>query len=116
MKTRAEHIAFVRLNGPQISARAWQGYRETGRGMICVVCEEYNEMIGTVPYEFLPEGEATKLVESWEGSREQRLVAEYDPDLEVIICFLSQEHGDRTKVDTYRIRPRPSPRDATDRE
>ena len=116
MNTRAEHIAFVRLNGPQISARAWQRYQEAGRGMICVMCEEHNEALRMVPYEFLPAAQAAKLVESWEGSREQRLVAEYDPDLEVIVCFLSQEHGERTKVDTYRIKPTPSPRDAANRE
>ena len=108
MNTRAEHFAFVRLNGPQISARAWERYQEAGPGMICVMCEEHNEALRMVPYEFLPAAQAAKLVESWGG--------EYDPDLEVIVCFLSQEHGERTKVDTYRIRPMPSPRDAANRE
>jgi hypothetical protein len=116
MNTRAEHIAFVRLNGPQISARAWQRYQEAGRGTICVMCEEHNEAPRMVPYEFLPAVQADSWSSRGMGHRSSALVAEYDPDLEVIICFLSQEHGERTKVDTYRIKPTPSPRDAANRE
>jgi hypothetical protein len=84
--------------------------------MICVVCEQHNEILRTVPYDFLPAAKAAELIESWDDSRERRLVAEYDPDLEVDVSFLSQETGGRTKVDTYRIRPTPSPRDAAERE
>jgi len=54
MKTRAEHVDFIRRNGPEVAALAWERYEEKGRGMVCVIAEEHNEVLGTVPYDFLP--------------------------------------------------------------
>lgn len=113
---RAEQIEFIRLNVQQIAAHAWQGYENKGRGMICVLVEERNELLRTVPYDFLPASEAHNLLRPWRGSKERRMVADYDPAAEMIICFVRKGHGERIDIDSYRICPAMSPRQAGDSE
>src|SRR5687768_3765135 len=101
MKTRAEQFEFIRLNVRQIAAHAWQGYEKKGRGMICVLVEEHNELLRTVPYEFLPACDAANLFRPWQGSKEQGMVADYDPAAEMIICFVRKGDGERIDIDSY---------------
>jgi hypothetical protein len=71
MKTRADHVDFIRRNGPEVAALAWERYEEKGRGMVCVIADEHNEVLGTVPYDFLPATDAPKIVQPW-GDRGSR--------------------------------------------
>ena len=115
MKTRADHVDFIRRNGPEVAALAWERHEEKGRGMVCVIAEEHNEVLGTVPYDFLPATDAPKIIHPWEGSKEQGMVEGYDPATELVICVIRKGEGGRTEIDSYRIRPRPTPPEAAER-
>ena len=116
MKTRAEQIEFLRLNGCRIAAHAWQGWQQKGRGMICVLADQHNELQRTVPYDYLPGTDAARLLSPWTGSKEQRMVADYDPAADVIVCFVAKGRQGRTEIDSYRIKPTPAPEEAAERE
>ena len=95
MKTRDDHIEFLRLNGVRVAACAWNGFQAKGRGLVCVLCELENEVLRTVPFDFMPEKDAAKLFKPWAGSKESRMLAAYDPAMEVVICFVRKGEGDR---------------------
>ena len=109
MKTRDSQIDFIRINGPLISACAWRGYREKGRGMICVLSDLHNELLEQVPFDFMPESDASKLIKTWYGTKEARMVSSYEPETEVVICFVRQRDPETTDVDAYKIKTRPTP-------
>ena len=112
MKTREEHLNFITLNLNALSYCAWQGYRTKGRGAVCVLVDEHNETTRMVPFDFLPDAEAAKMIPDWHQSRESKLVAEYDPTAEVVVLFgrtANRGVEDRFDMDCYRFRPRPAP-------
>ena len=45
LKTRDSQIQFIRLNGVRIAACAWNGHRERGRGLVCVLSDLENEIL-----------------------------------------------------------------------
>ena len=116
MKTRDDHIEFLRMNGVRVAACAWNGFQAKGRGLVCVLCELENEVLRTVPFDFMPETAAAKLFKPWAGSKESRMLAAYDPATEVVICFVRKGEGDRTDIDSYKIKTRPAPPAAADQE
>ena len=71
MKTRDGQIEFIRLNGVRIAACAWNGFRDKGRGMICVLSDLENESLRVCPFDFIPATDAAKLLKPWIGSREK---------------------------------------------
>ena len=109
MKTRDDHIEFLRMNGVRVAACAWNGFQAKGRGLVCVLCELENEVLRTVPFDFLPEPDAATLFKPWAGSKESGMLAAYDPATEVVICFVRKGEGDRTDIDSYKIKTRPGP-------
>ena len=109
MKTRDEQIDFIRLNGVRIAACAWSGFQEKGRGMVCVLTDLHHEVLRQVPFDFLPESDAAKLFHSWQGSKEARMVASYDPATNVVICFVRKDGDEKTDIDAYNIQTRPPP-------
>ena len=111
MRTRTEQLDFIRLNLNALAYCAWQGFQAKGRGLVCVLCDDHNEATRTVPFDFLPASEAEKLIPDWTEAKEARLVAEYDPKLEVVVLFV-QSGKDRSDVDAYRFQPRPAPPEA----
>ena len=111
MRTRTEQLDFIRLNLNALAYCAWQGFQAKGRGLVCVLCDDHNEATRTVPFDFLPASEAEKLIPDWTEAKEARLVAEYDPTLEVVVLFV-QSGKDRSDVDAYRFQPRPAPPEA----
>ena len=116
MKTRDDHIEFLRANGVRVAACAWNGFRAKGRGLVCVLCELENEVLRTVPFDFLPETDAAKLFKPWAGSKESRMLAAYDPAMEVVVCFVRKGEGDSTGIDSYKIKTRPVPPAAAEQE
>ena len=40
----------------------------------------------------------------------------YDPNIEVVICFVRKAEEDRTDIDSYRFKTRPAPPDAAEQE
>ena len=113
MKTRTEQLEFIRLNLTALSYCAWQGYQAKGRGVVYVFVDDHNEATQMVPFDFLPDGEAAKMIKDWHRNRESRLVAEYDPTTEAVVLFVRSK-GERIDVDCYRFKPRPSPPMAED--
>lgn len=111
MKTRAEQLDFIRLNLTALAFCAWQGYQARGRGAVCVLVDEHNEATRMVPFQFLPDAEAAKLLPDWRKNRESQLVAEYDPTKEVVVLFGHSKEGleDRFDVDSYRFKSNPAP-------
>ena len=109
MKTRDEQIEFVRMNGVRVAACGWNGYQTKGRGMVCVLSELHNEVLRQVPFDFMPELDAAKLFKPWEGSREAGVVAGYDPEMEIVICFVRKGNVEQSEIDAYRIQTRPGP-------
>ena len=108
MKTRTEQIEFIRMNVNALSYCAWQGFLDKGRGLIYVPVDECNEVTQMVPFYFLPEGKAVRIVKEWRKNRESRMVAEYDPKTELVVRFVRSK-GNRIDVDCYRFQTRPAP-------
>ena len=94
MLTRDGQIEFLRLNGGQIAACAWNGYQETGRGTVGVLSDLHNAVLRVVPFDFLPESAAAKLFKPWEGSGESRMVAGYDPTTKPLTAFRKRARRD----------------------
>ena len=116
MKTREQQIEFIRMNGVRVASCAWNGFQNKGRGMVCVLSDLENELQRTVPFDFMPATDAAKLFKPWEGSREKGMVEVYDPKNEVVICFVRKGDGDKTEIDCYTIKTRPTPPDAAEQE
>ena len=116
MKTRDDHIEFLRMNGIRVASCAWSGFQKKGRGMVCVMADLENELQRTVPFDFMPATDAAKLFKPWTGSKESRMVAAYDPEMEVVICFVRKGEGDRTDIDSYRFKTTPAPPAAAEME
>jgi len=114
MKTRDEHIEFLRLNLPAIAACAWTGFQAKGRGLILVDCNQHDEAMRTVPFDFMPEQNVSKLIDPWYGTKEARMIAEYDPKIEIITGFYRSDE-DRQDFDCYRLKPNPAPPIAAER-
>ena len=115
MKTREEQIDFIRLNGVRIASCAWNGFTAKGRGMVCVLSDFNNELLGQIPSDFMPAVDAAKIISEWEGSREKQMVKIYEPEKEVVICFVRSE-GQKTDVDSYKVITRPPPPAAAEQE
>ena len=108
MKTREEHIEFIKLNMAAVAACAWTGFQAKGRGLVYVLCDQHDEGTGTVPFGFTPEKDVSKMITPWYGTREARMVAGYDPQIEVVVGF-SRSEGKSLDFDCYRIKPNPAP-------
>jgi hypothetical protein len=109
VKTRHSQIEFIRLNGPALAACAWNGFKGKGRGMVCVLSDLENELLRQVPFDFMPEADASKVLKPWAGSKESRLVSGYVPEKEIVVCFIGQAENDGTDVDCYKVITTPSP-------
>jgi hypothetical protein len=109
LKTRDSQIHFVRLNGVRIASCAWNGYKEKGRGMVYVLSDLGNELLKQATFDFMAEIDASKLMKPWYGTKESRIVAGYDPQKDVVICFVRNAGGDRSKLDCYKLQTNPAP-------
>ena len=114
MDTRDSQIEFLRINGVAIAACAWNGYRAKGRGMVCVLSDLENEVLQHVPFDFMPEIDASRLIKPWYGGKEARMVSGYDPQKEVVICFIRRAQEDNSDIDSYKLVTRPAPPDAAE--
>ncbi len=115
MKTRDEEIDFIRLNGVRIASCAWNGFIAKGRGMVCVLSDLHNELLGHVPFDFMPAVDAAKFISEWDDSREKQMLTIYEPEKEVVICFVRSK-GEKTDVDCYKVITRPPPPQAAEQE
>jgi len=116
VKTRDSQIQFIRLNGVRIATCAWNGHKEKGRGLVCVLSDLENEVLKQVPFDFMPEADASKVIKPWYGTKESRMVAGYDPEKEVVVCFVRQADRDRAGFDCYNIVTNPAPPLAAEEE
>jgi hypothetical protein len=68
MKTRDQQIDFIRMNGVRVASCAWNGFEKKGRGLVCVLSDLENELQRTVPFDFMPAADASKLFKPWVGT------------------------------------------------
>ena len=108
INTKEAQIQFIQLNAARLASCA----RGKGRGIVCVVHHE--ELLNQAPFGFLPEADASKLINPWYGSEESKLVSGYDSKNEVVICFIHQgADGNKIGLDCYKISTFPAPAGAT---
>ena len=107
MKTRDDHLAFIKLNHVAIAATAWEGFQEKGRGVVCVLCDEHDEMKKMVPFSFMPLLDVKKMIQPWKGTKEAKMIYACDPKTELVIVFV-RSNGNRHQTSCYRITP-PTP-------
>ena len=112
MNTTENENEFIRLKGVAIAACAWNGYKVDGQGFIHVLGDVESEFLDVVQFEFVPEFDATKVMNPWYGCKTARMVAAYNPKREVVICFIRHGEGDATTVHAYKIKTTPAPPDA----
>jgi hypothetical protein len=72
----------------------------------------HNELLHQV--DFLPEIETPNVIDPWYGTKVSRMV--YDPKTEVIVAFFRRGADDGTDIDSYKVKTRPAPPLADDRE
>ncbi len=77
--------------------------------MICVMRDLENELLKQVPFDFMPERHGSKVMKPWYGTKESRMVAAYDPEREIVICFVRNSGSDRTNFDCYKPQTNPAP-------
>ena len=109
METTPIQNEYIRLKGVAIASCAWNGYIKDGRGFIYTSGNLEGGSLDTVPFEFVPEFDATKYLNPWYGCKTARMVAGYNPKEEVVICFVSPE---KATVQVYKIKTHPAPPDA----
>ena len=112
MNTTEKENEFIRLKGVAIAACSWNGYKVDGRGFIRVTGDVENEFLDLVPFHFVPEFDATKVMHPWYGSKTARMVAGYNPKKEVVLVFVRRAEEDTTTVHAYKIVTSPAPVDA----
>ena len=62
----------------------------------------------------MPEVDASKVMKPWYGTKESRMVAGYDPEKAVVVCFVRHAGGDRTDFDCYKMITNPAPPEAAE--
>ena len=108
MSIRNSEIEFIRINGCRIAACAWNGYKARGRGLVCVLNNLDNDL-RQVPLNFLSRLDASEVLEDWYGQKESKLVSDYDPEKEVVVCFIGKGADGGTDFRCYKIQKMPSP-------
>jgi len=114
VRTRNDHVEFIRLNLVAVAACGWNGFQEKGRGLVCVMADQHDEEKRMVPFDFMPAQDIAKFIQRWYESKESRMVAEYDPHQEVVIGFL-RTAPNKLDFDTYRLISYPAPPVAAER-
>ena len=114
MKNREDHIDFLRRNSVRIAACAYEGHKTQGRGLVVVNVDSLNEATCTVEFQFFAERLLAKIIKPYYGTKESQMVSGYDPETEVVVCFIRT--GKKGAVDCYRITSNPSPKAAAEME
>lgn len=106
----AKHRDFLKANWRAIARFSYENYLAKGKGIVAVPEEDFvhaNEpSLAPIHFKYFPEGEILKVMPDYEGSKEQKWVAEYDPDEKVIATII---RFDSTGVSSYLIGGRPAP-------
>jgi hypothetical protein len=92
------------------------GYRNKGRGLVCVMVDFHNCLLHQVPFDFLPDLDTSKVIDPWYGTKESRMVSGYDPQTEVVVAFFWRGADNRTDIDSYKVKTRPAPPLADERD
>ena len=91
---RDQDIAFILENWPQIAAAAWAGWLAHGRGETIIDARQTYQVAGGLGHAiaYVP-AELVKV------PTDARMVAEYDPASEVVVCIIQANESE----DTYRL-------------
>ena len=106
----AKHRDFLKANWRAIARFSYENYLAKGKGIVAVPEEDFvhaNEpSLAPIHFKYFPEAEILKVMPDYEGSKEQKWAAEYDPDEKVIATII---RFDSTGVSSYLIGGRPTP-------
>lgn len=91
---RDQDTAFILENWPQIAGAAWAGFLAHGRGATVIDATKTYQVAGGL-------GHAIAYVpaELVKPAPERRMVAEYDPASEVVVCIVQADESE----DSYRL-------------
>jgi hypothetical protein len=108
-ESRQSHVEFIRVNLELMLAVAWHGYESEGRGAIIIdVNKSKASPIGISPYQkwlnsesygcYLSQATAERIAkESGHPNplqkEEKRQIREYNPDNQVVVCFIRTDGG-----------------------
>ena len=108
----SRHRQFLDDNWTAIASFAYREFLAKGRGIVAVPEEDFvhaNEPTLTpIRFRYFPESEALSLMSDYEGSKEQKWMASYDPTERVIATII---RFDSTGVSSYLFGAKPSPRE-----
>ena len=106
----SRHRQFLDDNWTAIASFAYREFLAKGRGIVAVPEEDFvhaNEpTLAPIRFHYFPEAEIPAMMPDYEGSKEQKWVASYDPEEKVIATII---RFDSTGVSSYLIGGRPSP-------
>lgn len=108
----AKHRDFLKANWTAIASYSYQEYLAKGRGIVAVPEEDFvhaNEpSLAPIRFHYFPESEALSLMSDYEGSKEQKWMATYDPTERVIATII---RFDSTGVSSYLFGAKPTPKE-----
>jgi len=108
----AKHRDFLKANWLQIALLSYENYLAKGRGIVAVPEEDFvhaNEpQLAPIHFRYFPEAEIPAIMPDYEGSKEQKWVASYDPKERVIATII---RFDSTGVSSYFFGARPTPQE-----
>lgn len=108
----AKHRDFLKANWRAIASFAYENYLAKGRGIVAVPEEDFvhaNEpQLASIRFHYFPETEIPAMMPDYEGSKEQKWVASYNPEEKVIATII---RFDSTGVSSYLIGGRPGPKE-----
>ena len=108
----AKHRAFLDANWQSIAFFAYGEYLENGRGLVAIPEVDFihaeEPRLTVFKLRYFPDAEIQEIMPDYEGSKEQKWVASYDPKERVIATII---RFDSTGVSSYLFGARPSPRE-----
>ena len=108
----SKHRDFLKANWLQIARLSYENYLAKGKGIVAVPEEDFvhaNEpQLAPIHFRYFPKAEIPAIMPDYEGSKEQKWVASYDPKERVIATII---RFDSTGVSSYLFGAKPSPRE-----
>jgi hypothetical protein len=102
-KRKAQHKEFIAANWPMIAVNCYQGFLAHGRGSWVTPEEEFvNDAPGISKQMRMTYLTAKELLDA-NMEHEQKIVATYDPETEVVVTFLRDDGG----MSMYKVRGLP---------
>jgi hypothetical protein len=99
VKSKKEHLNFIRERMLEITEHAYQGFLAHGRGAVVIDIDD------KVLFYFASASHLAKMIKPFEGTHLHQIVASYDHQTQIVVVVL----GDDIGVHPYRFRTDPPP-------